>query len=176
LLSFAVLYFGRNVVVLLALGIIMLDAGMQGLQITNQSIVYSLAPNARSRINSAYMVCAFIGAALGSLAAGQCYAHAGWRGDCLLARVGPRDPGARCRMARADYDDLAASASVSDRATHGHWDLHGAVRGESFEPFTNRALHRSSIVITADDRARVRAEERHHLVDSPRPRPIDFNI
>jgi MFS family permease len=30
------------------------------------------------------MVCGFIGAALGSLAAGQCYAHAGWRGDCLL--------------------------------------------------------------------------------------------
>jgi predicted MFS family arabinose efflux permease len=84
LLSFVVLYLGRNVVVLLALGIIMLDAGMQGLQITNQSIIYSLAPDARSRINSAYMVCAFIGASLGSLAAGQCYAHAGWRGDCLL--------------------------------------------------------------------------------------------
>jgi predicted MFS family arabinose efflux permease len=84
LLSFVVLYFGRNVVVVLALGIIMLDAGMQGLQITNQSIIYSLAPDARSRINSAYMVCGFIGAALGSLAAGQCYAHAGWRGDCLL--------------------------------------------------------------------------------------------
>ena len=84
LLSFVVLYIGRNVVVLLALGIIMLDAGMQGLQITNQSIIYSLAPDARSRINSAYMVCGFIGAALGSLAAGQCYAHAGWRGDCLL--------------------------------------------------------------------------------------------
>jgi predicted MFS family arabinose efflux permease len=84
LLSFVVLYVGRHVFVLLALGIIMLDAGMQGLQITNQSIIYSLAPEARSRINSAYMVCAFVGAALGSLAAGQCYAHAGWRGDCLL--------------------------------------------------------------------------------------------
>lgn len=83
-LSFVVLYAGRNVVVVLAIGIIMLDAGMQGLQITNQSIIYSLAPDARSRINSAYMVCAFIGAACGSLAAGQCYAHAGWRGDCLL--------------------------------------------------------------------------------------------
>jgi MFS family permease len=70
--------------VVLAIGIVLLDAGMQGLQITNQSIVYSLAPDARSRINSAYMVCAFIGAACGSLAAGQCYAHAGWRGDCLL--------------------------------------------------------------------------------------------
>ena len=84
LLSFIVLYTGRNVVVVLAIGIVMLDAGMQGLQITNQSIIYSLAPDARSRINSAYMVCAFIGAACGSLAAGQCYAHAGWRGDCLL--------------------------------------------------------------------------------------------
>jgi predicted MFS family arabinose efflux permease len=84
LASFIVLYVGRNVVVVLALGIVLLDAGMQGLQITNQSIIYSLLPNARSRVNSAYMVCAFIGASCGSLAAGQCYAHAGWRGDCLL--------------------------------------------------------------------------------------------
>jgi predicted MFS family arabinose efflux permease len=84
LASFVVLYVGRHQVVVLALGIVMLDAGMQGLQITNQSIIYSLVPDARSRINSAYMVCAFIGAALGSLAAGQCYQHAGWRGDCLL--------------------------------------------------------------------------------------------
>ena len=84
LLSFVVLYVGRNVAVVLVIGIILLDAGMQGLQITNQSIIYSLAPDARSRINSAYMVCAFIGAALGSLAAGQCYVYAGWGGDCLL--------------------------------------------------------------------------------------------
>ena len=56
-ISFVVLYLGRNVVVVLAIGIVMLDAGMQGLQITNQSIIYSLAPEARSRINSAYMVC-----------------------------------------------------------------------------------------------------------------------
>lgn len=83
-LSFVVLYVGRHEVAALALGIVMLDAGMQGLQITNQSIIYSLAPHARSRVNSAYMVCAFVGAAVGSLAAGQCYAHAGWRGDCLL--------------------------------------------------------------------------------------------
>ncbi|MEO9181780.1 MAG: MFS transporter [Acidimicrobiales bacterium] len=84
LLSFVVLYLGRNVVIVLALGIVMLDAGMQGLQITNQSIIYSLMPDARSRVNSAYMVCAFSGAALGSFAAGQFYAHDGWRGDCLL--------------------------------------------------------------------------------------------
>ena len=69
---------------MLALGVVMLDAGMQGLQITNQSIIYSLVPESSSRVNSAYMVCAFAAAALGSFAAGQCYAHAGWRGDCLL--------------------------------------------------------------------------------------------
>ena len=63
LISFVVLYVGPHDVVALAIGIVLLDAGMQGLQITNQSIVYSLAPDARSRINSAYMVCAFIGAA-----------------------------------------------------------------------------------------------------------------
>lgn len=84
LVSFGVLYVGRNVVVVLALGIVMLDAGTQGLQITNQSIIYTLVPDGRSRVNSAYMMCAFVGASLGSFAAGQCYAHAGWRGDCLL--------------------------------------------------------------------------------------------
>ena len=82
--SFVVMYFGQHTLLVLVLGIVMLDAGIQGLQITNQSIIYSLVPESSSRVNSAYMVCAFAGAALGSLAAGQCYAHAGWRGDCLL--------------------------------------------------------------------------------------------
>ena len=83
-LSFIVMYVGQHTLLLLALSIVMLDAGMQGLQVTNQSIIYSLVPESSSRVNSAYMVCAFAGAALGSFAAGQCYAHAGWRGVTLL--------------------------------------------------------------------------------------------
>ncbi len=83
-LSFVVMYFGQHTLLVLALGIVMLDAGMQGLQIINQSIIYSLVPTSSSRVNSSYMVCAFAGAALGSFAAGQCYAHALWRGNCLL--------------------------------------------------------------------------------------------
>jgi hypothetical protein len=43
-------------------GIVVLDVGTQGMQITNQAIIYALRPDARSRINSAYMVCHFIGA------------------------------------------------------------------------------------------------------------------
>ena len=83
-ISFVVIYVGQHTLLVLALGIVMLDAGTQGLQITNQSIIYSLVPESRSRVNSAYMVCSFAGAAFGSFAAGQSYAHAGWRGDCLL--------------------------------------------------------------------------------------------
>jgi predicted MFS family arabinose efflux permease len=84
LVSFAVLAFGRGTLLGMALGLILLDAGMQGMQITNQSIIYALLPEARSRINSAYMVCAFIGASLGSYAAGQLYAMFGWAGVCWL--------------------------------------------------------------------------------------------
>ena len=36
------------------------------MQITNQAVIYALRPDARSRINSAYMVCYFLGGAIGS--------------------------------------------------------------------------------------------------------------
>ena len=84
LVSFGVLALGRDTVVLLALGIVLLDAGMQGMQILNQSVIYALVPDGRSRTNSAYMVCGFAGASVGSLLAGQLYAHDGWYGDCWL--------------------------------------------------------------------------------------------
>ena len=82
--SFAMLWFGRANVWVLALGVIVLDAGMQGMQITNQSIIYGLRPEARSRVNSAYMVNCFVGASLGSFASGTLYAHYGWAGDSWL--------------------------------------------------------------------------------------------
>jgi predicted MFS family arabinose efflux permease len=87
LVSFVILALGRDEVVLLAVGIMVLDTGMQGMQITNQSIIYSLLPDGRSRLNSAYMVSAFAGASLGSFLAGQLYAHFGWYGDCWLGGV-----------------------------------------------------------------------------------------
>jgi predicted MFS family arabinose efflux permease len=84
LLAFIILALGRNTVILLALGIMVLDTGMQGMQITNQSLIYGLLPDGRSRLNSAYMVSAFAGASIGSYLAGQLYAHFGWYGDCWL--------------------------------------------------------------------------------------------
>jgi len=83
-ISFAILWFGRHSFWMLASGVVLLDAGMNTMQISNQSIIYSLLPEARSRINSAYMVCCFTGASLGSYGAGQLYASYEWAGVCWL--------------------------------------------------------------------------------------------
>ena len=51
---------------------------------TNQSLIYTLAPDARSRVDSAYMVCYFAGGALGSAIAATTYDSGGWTAVCLL--------------------------------------------------------------------------------------------
>jgi predicted MFS family arabinose efflux permease len=82
--SFALLWTGRTSLAALIIGIVVLDMGTQGMQITNQAIIYALRPDARSSINSAYMVCYFVGGAIGSLAAGALYGTHGWAGVCFL--------------------------------------------------------------------------------------------
>jgi predicted MFS family arabinose efflux permease len=82
--AFGLLWVGRSSLAALIVGIIVLDIGTQGMQITNQAIIYALRPDARSRINSAYMVCYFMGGAVGSITAGVLFAEDGWSGVCLL--------------------------------------------------------------------------------------------
>jgi len=82
--SFALLWAGRTSLAALIMGIVVLDIGTQGMQITNQAVIYALRPDARSRINSAYMVCYFLGGAVGSVSAGALYGTHGWAGVCLL--------------------------------------------------------------------------------------------
>ncbi len=82
--SFFLLWVGQTNLLALLAGIVVLDIGTQGMQITNQAIIYSLRPDARSRINSAYMFCYFIGGAVGSITAGIVYSSHGWPGVCLL--------------------------------------------------------------------------------------------
>jgi predicted MFS family arabinose efflux permease len=85
--SFGLLWFGHSSLAFLIVGILVLDVGTQGMQITNQAIIYALRPDARSRINSAYMVCYFIGGAVGSVTAGVLYSARGWSGVCLLGAL-----------------------------------------------------------------------------------------
>jgi predicted MFS family arabinose efflux permease len=82
--SFLALWWGRHSLAMIFVGILLLDIGAQGLHVTNQSLIYRLAPYARSRINSAYMVCYFLGGALGSWIGSMTYEHFHWTGVCVL--------------------------------------------------------------------------------------------
>ena len=85
--SFALMGLGGSSVLLLGLGVVVLDIGSQSMQITNQSIIFALAPEKRSRINSAYMVCYFLGAASGSFVGGAAFQAGGWRLSCGIGVV-----------------------------------------------------------------------------------------
>jgi predicted MFS family arabinose efflux permease len=66
----------------LVIGVFLMDAGVQGNQISNQTRIYALSPGRRNRINAVYMVCYFIGGALGSAIGSAALAHWQWTGVC----------------------------------------------------------------------------------------------
>lgn len=68
----------------LIIGVILLDLGMQGTHISNQTRIYSLNPAARSRLNTVYMVTYFIGGSLGSILGAYAWALAHWNGVCVV--------------------------------------------------------------------------------------------
>jgi predicted MFS family arabinose efflux permease len=84
LLSFVVMYFfGRHLSGLIA-GVILLDIGVQSGHVSNQTRIYGLLPEARSRLNMVYMVCYFTAGALGSYAGSVVWQRFGWAGVCVL--------------------------------------------------------------------------------------------
>jgi len=66
------------------IGVILLDVGQQGSHILNQSVIYTLNSEARSRITTAYMTCFFFGGVLGSASAGYMFEFGGWTGVMWL--------------------------------------------------------------------------------------------
>ncbi len=84
LVSWALLAAGSSSLVALIAGIALLDLGVQGAQISNQTRIYALAPEARSRLTTAYMVAFFLGGVVGSLLSATVYGAAGWDATCAL--------------------------------------------------------------------------------------------
>jgi predicted MFS family arabinose efflux permease len=65
-ISFILLYaLGMHLWILIVF-VFLMDLGQQGTHISNQTRIFSLDPNARSRVNTVYMFTAFMGGALGS--------------------------------------------------------------------------------------------------------------
>jgi predicted MFS family arabinose efflux permease len=79
-LSFVVFALSGASIIGLVIGVIVLDIGVQAAQISNQSRIYALKPEARSRVNTVYMVGYFIGGALGSAVGAFVWPMFGWVG------------------------------------------------------------------------------------------------
>ncbi|GAB2620567.1 MFS transporter [Streptomyces capparidis] len=97
--------------VALVAGTLLLDVAMQSGAVANMARVYALRPDARSRLNTAYMTCAYAGGSAGSWLGVRVHGHTGWHGVCalvaalaslalarhLLARPGPRTADGKAR-------------------------------------------------------------------------------
>jgi predicted MFS family arabinose efflux permease len=84
LAAFVIMGFSAASLTGLIVGVILLDIGQQVTHISNQSKVFALLPQARSRLNTVYMTSAFSGGALGSLLGAQVWSHWQWTGVCFL--------------------------------------------------------------------------------------------
>lgn len=87
LLSWAAIWYGHVSVLALIVGILVLDLTVQGVHITNQTVIYRVKPDARNRLTAGYMTSYFIGGAAGSLISASAWQHAGWAGVCLAGAV-----------------------------------------------------------------------------------------
>lgn len=84
LLSWLPIRYTEHSLFALVLGVILLDLAVQAVHVTNQSLIFNVRPEARSRLTAGYMIFYSIGSATGAIASTHMYIYAGWNGVCLL--------------------------------------------------------------------------------------------
>lgn len=87
LASWGMTALGAHSLAALIVGILLLDLAVQGVHITNQSVIYSQMPEARNRLTAGYMTSYFIGGACGSVLSANAFHMAGWYGVCAAGVV-----------------------------------------------------------------------------------------
>lgn len=86
ILAFAVLGKTPGLVALVS-GTLLLDIAMQSGMVANQARVFALRSEIRSRLNTAYMTCAYLGGSIGSWLGARTYAHFEWPGVCAFVAL-----------------------------------------------------------------------------------------
>lgn len=61
-------------------GIILIDIGMQCIQLSNQTSMFDVSPGAANRVNTIFMTTYFVGGSLGTLLAGAAWSLGEWSG------------------------------------------------------------------------------------------------
>jgi len=85
LIGFGLMAMPQGGVALLCVGVLLIDLAGGLSHAANQSSAFRLAPEARGRINSVYMVAYFLGGALSVSVSSLLYLAAGWVAICLYA-------------------------------------------------------------------------------------------
>jgi predicted MFS family arabinose efflux permease len=83
--SYAIFYLGRDSLLTIAAGVLVMDIGVQLGHVTNQGRIFRLVPSAQSRLQTAYMFCYFVGGGFGSWLGALAWSHFGWAGVCAAA-------------------------------------------------------------------------------------------
>lgn len=66
------------------LGMLLINIALPGIHIINQTVIFRLGVEARSRLNAVYMTGYFIGGASGSALGTLAWRYGGWAGTCVL--------------------------------------------------------------------------------------------
>ena len=107
---------------LLTAGIVVLDLAVQAVHVTNQSQIYKVRPEARSRLTAGYMLFYAIGSGLGSAASTAAYAYHGWLAVSMLgagtSALGLLVWALSLRAGRPTGDAMATTSAV-----HGSTDF-----------------------------------------------------
>jgi len=84
LLSFVIYFFSGHSIAGMIAGVILMDMGLQGTHLCNQTIIFANNPSARNRVNTVYMVSYFGGGAIGTFLGTQLWYRYQWTGVCIL--------------------------------------------------------------------------------------------
>lgn len=84
LASWLPISFAPSSLATLVVGVILLDLAIQAVHVTNQSLLFTVRPEAQSRLVAGYMVFYSLGSGLGSIASTTAFAHTGWTGVCVV--------------------------------------------------------------------------------------------
>ena len=83
--AWASLYWGGNSYAGIIAGVLLIDIGMQCIQLSNQASIFELCPSASNRVNTIFMTTYFVGGSMGTFLAGSFWHVSGWAG---VAAVG----------------------------------------------------------------------------------------
>ena len=82
--AWIIAYLWGNTYTAIIITILILDIGMQCIQLSNQTVVFSINPKASNRINTIFMTNYFIGGSLGTFLSGSAWSMAGWSGVTVV--------------------------------------------------------------------------------------------